>query len=60
MPRCSVAPVTGWRWSTRLARDNYCRIEIVADLHQVRVFCIGQLVADHDRLWVCSRDSVLG
>jgi transposase len=62
-----VAPVTGWRSSTRLARDHYIRldsndysvhpgvigrrIEIVADLHRVRVFCSGQLVADHDRLW---------
>jgi transposase len=62
-----VAPVTGWRASTRLARDHYIRldandysvhpavigrrVEIIADLHRVRVFCEGKLVADHDRLW---------
>jgi len=62
-----VAPVTGWRSSTRLARDHYIRldgndysvhpavigrrIEIVADLHRVRAYCEGRVVADHDRLW---------
>ena len=62
-----IAPVTGWRASTRLARDHYIRldsndysvdprvigrrVEIIADLVQVRVFCDGKLVADHDRLW---------
>jgi transposase len=62
-----VAPVTGWRASTRLPRDHYIRldgndysvhpavigrrVENVADLHRVRVFSDGQLVADHDRLW---------
>jgi transposase len=62
-----VAPVTGWRASTRLARDHYIRldsddysvdprvigrrVEIIADLARVRVFCDGKLVADHDRLW---------
>jgi len=62
-----VAPVTGWRSSTRLARDHYIRldgndysvhpavigrrIEIAADLSRVRVHCEGRLVADHDRLW---------
>ncbi len=62
-----VAPVTGWRSSTRLARDHYVRldsndysvhpsaigrrIEITADLHRVRVFCDGRLVADHERIW---------
>jgi transposase len=62
-----VAPVTGWRASTRLARDHYIRldandysvdpavigrrVEIIADLHRVRVLCEGKLVADHDRLW---------
>jgi transposase len=62
-----VAPVTGWRSSTRLARDHYIRldgndysvhpavigrrIEIVADLTRVWVHCEGRLVADHDRLW---------
>ena len=53
-----VAPATGWRSSTRLARDHYVRldsndysvhpavigrrIEVVADLDRVRVFCDGQ------------------
>jgi transposase len=62
-----VAPVTGWRASTRLARDHYIRldsndysvhpavigrrVEIVADLTRVRVHCDGRVVADHDRLW---------
>jgi transposase len=62
-----VAPVTGWRAATRLARDHYIRldgndysvhpavigrrVEIVADLARVRVLCDGRLVADHDRLW---------
>jgi transposase len=62
-----VAPATGWRASTRLARDHYIRldsndysvhpavigrrIEIVADLERVRVFCDGRVVADHERLW---------
>ena len=61
-----VAPATGWRASTRLARDHYVRldgndysvhpsvigrrVEVVADLHRVRVFCDGRLVADHERL----------
>jgi transposase len=62
-----VAPVTGWRSSTRLARDHYVRldgndysvhpavigrrVEVIADLARVRVLCDGRAVADHDRLW---------
>jgi transposase len=62
-----VPPATGWRSSTRLARDHYVRldsndysvhpgvigrrIEVVADLDRVRVFCQGQVVADHARIW---------
>ncbi|HEX2291530.1 MAG TPA: IS21 family transposase, partial [Pseudonocardiaceae bacterium] len=62
-----VAPVLGWRTTTRLARDHYVRldsndysvhpgvigrrIEVVADLSRVRAHCDGQLVADHERLW---------
>lgn len=62
-----VAPATGWRASTRLARDHYIRldgndysvhpgvigrrIEVVADLHRVQVLCDGRVVADHERLW---------
>ena len=62
-----VPPTTGWRSSTRLPRDHYVRldsndysvhlsvigrrIEIVADLHRVRVWCEGKLVADHERIW---------
>ncbi len=62
-----VAPVTGWRTSTRLARDHYVRldgndysvhpgvigrrVEVVADLHRVRVLCDGRVVADHQRAW---------
>jgi transposase len=62
-----VAPVIGWRAATRLARDHYIRldsndysvhpavigrrIEVVADLARVRVFCGGKPVAEHDRVW---------
>ena len=62
-----VAPATGWRSATRLARDHYVRldsndysvhpgvigrrIEVVADLDRVRVFCEGKVVADHERVW---------
>jgi transposase len=62
-----VAPVTGWRAGTRLARDHYVRldgndysvhpavigrrVEITADLARVRVLCDGRAVADHERLW---------
>ena len=62
-----VAPETGWRAWTRLARDHYVRldsndysvhpavigrrIEVTADLARVRVLCDGQAVADHQRLW---------
>jgi transposase len=62
-----VAPATGWRTSTRLARDHYVRldsndysvhpsvigrrIEVIADLHRVRVLCDGRVVADHERVW---------
>jgi transposase len=62
-----VAPQTGWRAWTRLARDHYVRldsndysvhpavigrrIEVTADLGRVRVLCEGQAVADHQRSW---------
>ena len=62
-----VAPATGWRASTRLARDHYIRldgndysvhpsvigrrVEIIADLARVQVLCDGRVVADHQRLW---------
>src|SRR5205085_6217611 len=62
-----VAPATGWRSSTRLARDHYVRldsndysvhpavigrrIEIIADLERVRAVCEGKPVADHERIW---------
>jgi transposase len=62
-----VPPATGWRPSTRLARDHYIRldsndysvhpsvigrrVEVIADLARVRVFCDGRQVADHARLW---------
>lgn len=62
-----VPPVTGWRHTTRLARDHYIRldsndysvhpgvigrrIEVVADLDRVQVFCEGKVVADHERVW---------
>jgi transposase len=62
-----VAPRTGWRAWTRLARDHYVRldgndysvhpsaigrrVEVIAELAQVRVLCEGQLVASHERVW---------
>src|SRR5215207_455327 len=62
-----VAPATGWRSSTRLARDHYVRldsndysvhpavigrrIEVTAELHHVGVLCDGRVVADHERVW---------
>lgn len=62
-----VAPVTGWRCTTRLARDHYVRldsndysvhpavigrrVDVHADLQRIRVFCDGNLVADHQRVW---------
>ena len=68
-----VAPVVGWRSSTRLARDHYVRIdsndysvhpavigrriEIVVDLHRVRALCEGRLVADHERVW-CKHQTI--
>jgi transposase len=67
LPLPPVAPVTGWRSSLRLARDHYVRldsndysvhpavigrrVEVVADLDRVRVFCDGKPVADHARVW---------
>jgi hypothetical protein len=62
-----VAPVTGWRLSTRLARDHYVRVdsndysvdpavigrtvEIAAGLEEVTVTCQGRQVARHLRCW---------
>jgi transposase len=67
VPLPPVAPSTGWRASTRLARDHYIRldandysvhpsvigrrVETVANLNRVQVFCEGRLVADHVRVW---------
>jgi transposase len=62
-----VPPATGWRFSARLARDHYIRldsndysvhpaaigrrIEVIADLDRVRVLCDGKTAADHERIW---------
>jgi transposase len=62
-----VAPVVGWRLSTRLARDHYVRVDandysvhpsaigrrvdIRADTGQVEVTCDGRSVAAHIRCW---------
>jgi transposase len=67
LPVPPVAPATGWRGSLRLPRDYYVRldsndysvdpavigrrVELVADLERVRVFCDGRLAADHERIW---------
>ena len=62
-----VTPALGWRHSIRLGRDHWVRVEtcdysvhpaaigrrveIVADLETVTVFCAGQVVARHQRSW---------
>jgi len=62
-----VAPVTGWRLSTRLPRDHYVRVdsndysvdpavigqtvEVAAGLEEVTVTCGGRQVAAHRRCW---------
>jgi transposase len=62
-----VAPVTGWRLSTRLPRDHYVRVdsndysvhpaavgrrvEVTADLDQVVVTLQGGEIARHERCW---------
>jgi len=62
-----VPPATGWRFSVRLARDHYIRldandysvhpavigrrIEVVAGLDRVQAFCDGREVAGHERIW---------
>jgi transposase len=62
-----VAPVVGWRLSTRLPRDHYVRVDandysvhpsaigrrvdIRADTGQVEVTCDGRSVAAHVRCW---------
>jgi transposase len=62
-----VAPVTGWRLSTRLPRDYYVRVdssdysvdpavigrtvEVAAGLEEVTVTCGGRQVARHQRCW---------
>jgi transposase len=62
-----VPPMVGWRRSLRLPRDHYVRldandysvdptvvgrrVEMVADLDRVQVFCQGRLVAAHERCW---------
>jgi transposase len=67
LPLPPVAPQVGWRGSLRLPRDHYVRVdandysvdpavvgrrvEVEADLEQVRVSCAGRLVADHPRCW---------
>jgi transposase len=67
LPLPPVAPATGWRSSLRLPRDHYIRldsndysvhpamigrrVEVIADLHGVRVLCDGKTVADHERVW---------
>jgi transposase len=67
LPLPPVPPQVGWRFSTRLPRDYYVRvdsndysihpsvigrrIEVHADLTRVWATCDGRLVADHQRVW---------
>jgi transposase len=62
-----VAPVVGWRMSTRLPRDHYVRldandysvhpsvvgrrVDVTADATHVEVSCDGKPVARHNRCW---------
>jgi len=62
-----VPPATGRRFSARLARDHYIRldgndysvhpavigrrIEVIAGPGRVRAVCDGKAVADHERVW---------
>jgi transposase len=62
-----VPPATGWEHTLRLPRDHYIRLDsndysvhpsavgrrvlVRADLDRVRVWCEGDLVADHARVW---------
>jgi transposase len=62
-----VPPVTGWENRLRLPRDHYVRLNsndysvhpsavgrrilVRADLDRVRVWCDGDVVADHERVW---------
>jgi transposase len=62
-----VPPATGWEHPLRLPRDHYVRLDsndysvhpiaigrrvvVRADLDRVRVWCEGDLVADHLRVW---------
>jgi transposase len=62
-----VPPVTGWENRLRLPRDHYVRLDsndysvhpsavgrrilVRADLDRVRVWCDGDVVADHERVW---------
>ena len=66
LPLPPVAPATGWRVSTRLARDHHVRIdsndysvcpavigrriELIVNL-QGEALCEGRVVADHPRVW---------
>jgi len=62
-----VPPPTGWETTLRLPRDHYVRLDsndysvhpsaigrrvlVRADLDRVQVWCEGDLVADHERVW---------
>lgn len=67
LPLPPVAPVVGWRQTTRLPRDHYVRldgndysvhpavvgrrVDVTADCDRVEVFCDSRPVAQHDRCW---------
>jgi transposase len=62
-----VPPATGWEHTLRLPRDHYARLDsndysvhpsavgrrvlVRADLDRVRVWCEGDVAADHERVW---------
>jgi O-antigen/teichoic acid export membrane protein len=73
LPLPAVPPVTGWRLSLQMGNHPFVRfdhneypvhpavvgrtVQLVADLSHVRVFCDGEVVAEHDRVW--TREQVI-
>jgi O-antigen/teichoic acid export membrane protein len=71
LPLPSEAPTTGWHlWMkigslpvVRFDSNAYClpaalvggKVELVADLSQIRVLCDGEVIADHERSWARER-----
>lgn len=66
-----IPPPSGWHLSVKIAGDPFVdfdsnryslnpamngrRVELFADLNQIRILCDGKLVAAHDRSWALAR-----